>query len=443
MVTTVDELLFRTRESWHHRGPPMEVFEEAGELAKIMRKNIVADWSGDTTAKVPVRTTRDGNIGPAYQRVFANSVTHSGKQYQVPIREQWTTEQFRWLFLQTQTPESVIGNVSGRLEQMALRVQSFYKALSYVIWGDGTGRISKGDGTWLVTGNTIQLLNIATINRFEVGDVLRLVDQAAAVPASGQPTPRTGTVTVTARNETLGTLTVAEADISVAIPGAANTDYIAKDVSFPAAGDDAVEGQIDGFFRWCPITDTEANTVWANVDRSEDPARLARQGIAISDADTPWNVCIEIMRQAKRRGKPVDTIFVPEEELTAITQEMRADNVQESRAVLPFSRKALTVGMSAIEVQYVGMPPCRLMSDIYLNDINTTRENDRTYVGMQLANWALKTTRRGINWVALGTDGSQIQIPGRQVVFMSYGEYMNMFCLAPGNNIVASPRVSL
>ena len=121
---------------------------------------------------------------------------------------------------------------------------------------------------------------------------------------------------------------------------------------------------------------------------------------------------------------------------------MRADNVQESETKLPFSRKGLTVGVDAIQVHYIGLPPCRLMSDIYLNDIRTTKENDRTYVGMQLNNWALKTTRQGINWVALGTDGSQIQIPGQQIVFMSYGEHMNFMSLAPGNNIVASPRVN-
>ena len=442
-ITNLQDFAYQLREVWARRGPPKSVMEELGEFCKMLKKMPSRAWAGQSTARLPVDTQRDGNIGPNYANTYANHVAETGQQYLVPAREFWTTVQLNWEILHFGTANALHGTAeTAEQRQFVRKALSFWKALSYYCLGDGTNRISKGDGQYDVAGTTIQLLNINTVNRFEVEDQLILIDENATVPTNGRPTPRAfaanQSLKITEINRATGTLTV-ETAISTAVPTAVNTDYVGKLV------DSGVDrGAIDGTFRWSPITNTEAVQPFAGVNRAQDPTRLSRRAFKVEPGMSPWEICTRIMVEAFKTGKPVDTIYITSNELTAMSAEMKSilASAQVRTVTTPTDLNTLRMGVSALEVQMVGLPPAKIVADRYLADINTTAARDRTYFGVYQEDWQLLTSPLGINWQIAGAgQGGLIQVPGAQTLFSNYGGYGNLIAAAPGNNVVASPRV--
>lgn len=439
------DLAYQLREQWTRLGPPVEVFIPAGEFYNALRKNGVPEyWSGIGKMLIPVMTNLPPNTGgAAYERTYALYAPGSGDQFKVPIREAWATDQRTWLhYALAETAGATQSGKSGDEIATMLAVQGYHKHMSYTVLGDGTGRIAKGDGAWTITGDVITLKNKSQINRFEVGDVLRLIDQAAAVPASGRPTPRTGTVTIESINEGAGTINTVEANISAAITGTANTDYIAKSIDFEGGGETASTGVVDGYFRWNPITATEAATVWAEVTRANNVARLSGRRITLTGAETPWQIAVKIAKEAVTKGLPITIIYYPAQLIEAMAAEMEARSINIVSGQSPTSIRNLQFGYSRVTVQVPGMPPFSLVPERYLSDSTLDQDSDYTFIGFPESYLALEGAQGGINWQAYGTDGKRLQLNGIQATYASYGGFYNLCNRAAGHCIVASTRAS-
>lgn len=439
-VTTITNRLFEAMELWNRRGVPIEVWQGTGPFWRMIEKNMEPDWYGPGIMQVPLNVSFDGNIGSAYQRVFANHQPVTGYQFLVPVRETWTTVQMDWKFLAlTKSEKALVSAMTGKQNEMLAKVKAYMKHMSYTAWGDGTGRISKGDGLYSVAGNTITLLNRASVHRFEKGDVLVLIDVAAVVPSGGQPTPRAGTVTVAAVNRATGQLQLT-GNVTAGIATAVNTDYIGKKVDFPDGGDDASSGPIDGYFRYVPITNTEAISALFGVTRSDDVQRLSGDRLVLSGTESPWQIVTSIARRAKENDAPISHIFVPSHEIEELSAEMSSR--LEVSTVAPEGRvSSLTMGYKAMKVLIPGMDrEVEIIADKYMCDINLTEQNDRTYVGMTLPHIRVPGAAGGYGWANYSGEGTLNQTVGRQIVSGSYGAFSNLVHDAPGHDVIASTR---
>lgn len=442
-VTTITNRLFETMELWNRRGVPIEVWLGTGEFWRMIKKNMEPDWYGEGIMKVPLNVAFDGNIGSGYQRVFANHQPVTGYQFQVPVRETWTTVQMDWKFLAlTNSAKALVSALQGKQNEMLAKVKAYMKHMSYTAWGDGTGRIAKGDGAFNVAGNTVTLLNRQCIHRFEKGDVLVLIDQAAAVPSGGQPTPRAGTVTVAAVNRQTGSLQMT-GNINAGIAAAVNTDYIGKKVDFPDGGDDASSGPLDGYFRYVPITNTEAITTLFNVTRADDVQRLSGDRVTLTGTESPWQIVTTIARRAKENDAPITHIFVPSHEIEELSAEM-ASRLEVTTMASNGNVGSLTMGYKSMKVLIPGMDrEVEIIADKYMCDIELTEANDRTYVGLTLPHLRVPGADGGYKWVNFSGEGTLNQTVGRQIVSGSYGAFSNLVHDAPGHDVIASTRAAL
>jgi hypothetical protein len=129
----------------------------------------------------------------------------------------------------------------------------------YFNGGGALGRIGSGQ-----TGQTVTLLNLNDIVKFEAGQVLQ---SSIADGTSG--TVKMGTVTVASVDRDAGTITVTAAtwDNAAGIPLVAANDYLFTEGDFGLG--------IKGLDAWIPATAPAPSDSFFLLDRSVDPTRLA------------------------------------------------------------------------------------------------------------------------------------------------------------------------
>jgi hypothetical protein len=441
--TNVADFLDRTREHWAKNGPPAETWNEAGDFWKQVGKSPVNDWIGKGVALLPVATSLPGNMGPNVYQAFSLSIPSGLEQFQIPIRENWAYTQFEQFFLEMlSSPSADVGQMVGKNVEMANTAKGFNRVGSYQVWGDGTGRIAKGDGVYdPAATNVITFKNRVCANFFEVGDVLVFIAANAAVPAGGQPTPRAGSVTVTAVDVAKGKVTVNGANVQAGIADALNTDYIGKATFFTSAEvTSKYKGLMDGYFRWIPITSTEAATTLFNVNRGSHPARLSGRRIKLTGNEGPWEIFSELMRVAKEAGA-INTVWVPGHVIRMLILEMKAQGV----TVIPYTttgdRAQLTIGVELVKVVAPGMPSVIIAVDNFMCDPNVSEDEDYTFVGMHMDNVKVVSGPTGIGWKNYdGQAGPHRQVIGGTTTVAQYGAFWNFMVFNPAANVITSTR---
>jgi hypothetical protein len=158
--------------------------------------------------------------------------------------------------------EASVGNVNAFMEAATCEIDGAINAaarsLAIGCYGSGSGTIGQV-ATASLGVTTITLVNINDITNFEVGMVLKAATTEAAT------TIRAGSVTITAIDRDLGTLT-ASANWSTGIAAIAQNDYLVPD------GDATLK--VKGLAAWIPYAAPSA-TAFYGVDRTADVTRLA------------------------------------------------------------------------------------------------------------------------------------------------------------------------
>lgn len=192
------------------------------------------------------------------------------------------------------------GNENAFLESLTVAIDGAINSLSnsqaQACYGSGFGNIGQiGAGT---SGTTIQLSNINDVVNFNVGQILQDSSSSnAAVLAHSA-----ATVTVTAVDRDLGTLTVS------ANTFASDTNYYLftagdrQDSATPTAL------KISGLLGWVPTT-APGSTSFFGVDRSVDASRLAGQRKSYSGVPIQEAVVKAASLVYREGGKP-DYLFL-------------------------------------------------------------------------------------------------------------------------------------
>lgn len=430
-VDSIASYLYKVNEFWARNGAPVEMFTEAGAFAKMIRKDLKATWGGDEVAKLPVDYVLGGNAGASYAQAVTFAAGDTGAQFQVPLAELWAIMKLDWKFLElTKQPGFLRDNATGEARKQARKMRLWMKALSYTLWGDGSGKIAKGDGSYSVGGSTITLLNRRCAKRFDKGDVIQLIDASTG-------TVRPGTLTLSANPKREAGQLTTSANVNT-IVGAVNTDYIAKAVDVAAAS-----SIMQGVFAWCPIKHATAITSFNGVTRSDDPEALAGWRIPLSGSETPWQVCNLIAEVATEYGIPIDKILIPNHEWKTFENEYKAHYTDIRTGKTATSRSRFTMGVSGFVHEFPELGEVMITSDVFLNDIDAgSDEEDRLYVATRESDWGIITTPSGVGWVDQTGNGKLQQIAGSQTVLGSFGCFGNLKTDAPGHTIIASPRAT-
>lgn len=181
--------------------------------------------------------------------------------------------------------KSIDSQVRGAMYQIK-------RSLGFQLFGAGTGVRGVGNGSWTVTGNTVTLSDPNDIVHFEKNMVYNMVNAALTLL-------RTGTIKVASVNRKAGSFTTVEANISVAIPGALNTDV------FVRVGD--FNNCVAGLDAWLPYSDPVPNLF--GVTRTEDRVRLA--GLPFDgEGRLEEEVIIDACAEGQVNGAMYDTLIL-------------------------------------------------------------------------------------------------------------------------------------
>jgi hypothetical protein len=451
-MSSLNDLFYETHQEWQTDGPPKKSWLDAGPLFRAVNKTPRTDWTGGTVSGgsvkglVPVRTGRNGNQGAAYSKVYTNAVGYSGVQFQQDLSEQWEVLRLSAKFLEVlKNPAALESGMSGLMDDMEQVVGGWSVSMSYLLWGDGRGGFGCGDGAYTITGNVIQLLNVNSARCFEKGDVLRLIDRSTydAAARGVRPAARTGTLTIEKVNETTGELTVEEADISVAISGAANTDVISKDSYYPGADDTETGPNMAGIYTWLARTNTLAQGTLYGVDCSVRPERMAGRRINLTGTETPYEIVAEILQASVNAGAPIDMISVPSSQISALVQELASRNMLVKDVTVGVDKpQNLTMGVTASGVQW-GEIRAALVADPYQIDPLKTAADDIGYAGLCMDDFGLTTTSGGISWKDWDGNGTfLVQKSGTQSLESAYGCFGAFRCENTGHQIYAGVGAS-
>lgn len=443
-VSTISNFIYQLREFWANEGPPANLWEEAGELCMMLETRVRQNWTGTGDAKLANRVKLNGNIGPNFDKAFATTTSPDGVQWNVHARDNWVVMRINGRTIEFATAEAMISGDSSVADLAEVHATSFLRQKSYLLWSDGTGRIAKGNGVYSVAGNVVTFLHNRSAAQFEVEDVVVLIAEGAAVPASGMPTPRVGTLTVLAVDEDSKPSTMTLSANVNTIAGAVNTDFISKDVFFGTP-----DGLFDGVFRWLPFTRGASLTTWAEVDRSTRPSRLAGARVLVTPTMTPYQIVAKmgVALKNQRGGIKKDSefcIFHPSAEIEALMAEAAINGVTFIPSETEDQAKYLVLGIQYIKAAWPGLGTVKLICDHWLHDPNVTEEQDRTYVLMDLRDWRVYTGRTGMTWKQYEDNGGMLKYEtGNNQYYAQYGFSGDLFCQRIRGQVVATTRANL
>lgn len=279
---------------------------------------------------------------------------------------------------------------------MKASVQSEAQSLA----GDGTGIIGQISAASTVGSATITLADIEQVTNFEVGNVLVLT---ATVGGAA----RTGSVTISAINRKLGTLT-ASGNWSAGIAAASAGDYI------------AVEGDLNakpkGFSAWIPESDP-SSTAFFGVDRTPDLLRLA--GVRDDYSAKPIEEALVLAaKDMNLNGAAVDYNFL------SYGKHAELENALGSKVQYVDVTSGIGIGHRGIKI-VSGKKPIIVMADL-------TCKSDRLWA-MQSNTWKLRSLKKSIRM--LEQDGlKSLRVSNADAQEVRIGGYKQFSCEAPGYN---------
>jgi hypothetical protein len=439
MATTLTQIAPFLKEYWY--APPSgATLEEMDPYAAMMQKGPPSgefssmEWTGTGDGLMALVTQGSGNIGSNRTSAFNNSKSRGG------VRGTAFIARHRGYFvmdsdelhitLQKYDGETGAANVIERLEDTRM---NFWRSRGPYLFQDGRGGVAALSATSGV-GTTITLVNKNQVRAFEVGDVLKgYVPGTYTATAIGVPaTPRTGTVTVTGRDEDAGTLTLSAAWTTLGGTGAVN-DIVGHEAWIPetASGSNLDRAGLYGIRSWVAFTAAEKTVTALGINRALDPGRSAGRLDTTLSAGAP---SIEVLRRIKtlagRYKIAIDMIMCPVERTTDLDREF-----ENQRSVPPdFPRGVF--GMTGWKLRRQDGGEATVVGCPALWDLNT---NDDIYIATESRRWGLITDSRNIGWSQegrpVGSNGL-IVTDGRGNLAAEYGCLGQHVCSNPAKTIV-------
>lgn len=210
---------------------------------------------------LPVRIAHTSGRAHDFARAKANKNASAVVEYQINITDNYSLYSVGGR-LQRQTANSKGAFVDAFEFELDSAMDALKRNMGYEPYLNGGGAIGRvGSGQ---TTDTITLLNINDIVKFEKNQVLK---SSADDGTTGAVKP--GSVTVESVDRDAGTVTCTAAtwDDAAGIPTIAANDYLFTDGDFGLG--------IKGFEAWIPATAPTAGDDFFDLDRSQDPTRLA------------------------------------------------------------------------------------------------------------------------------------------------------------------------
>jgi hypothetical protein len=266
--------------------------------------------------------------------------------------------------------------------------------------GDGTGIIGQISSGSTVASPTITLADIAQIVNFEVGNVL-------VVSATVGGAARSGSVTITALDRKLGTLT-ASGNWTAGISAAAAGDYIAID------GDLNLKPK--GFSAWVPESNP-SSTAFFGVDRTPDLLRLS--GVRDDYSAKPIEEALTLIgKDMNLQGAMCDYLFINYDKHAEL------ENALGSKVQLVDVMSPVGIGFRGIKLS-TGKRPITVLADL-------TVKTDRAWA-VQMNTWKLRSLKKSIRM--LEQDGlKSLRVSNADAQEVRIGGYKQFSCEAPGYN---------
>lgn len=430
---------YRLMEAWNET-PIRQMWLMAGLLWMSIKKNVNNYGFGDGLILVPNARQNNGNVGGNnFAAVTELVTTPKGNTFGVPMGEAWGRSRDSWYDQDMAPANATINNQSGVEETMLATSQGFHRAMSWKVWEKGDGVSGKLDGVLDIAQNKISFKNRQCFYRYEVGDRLYLA--AARGVGDAQAVVRSGTVTLASASEATYSFTTEEADISAAIPGAVNTDYVVKYVD--AGG---TRPTLFGIPKWIPARESEAATTVFNVDRSIDTARLAGRRIPLVGTERVVTVLNRMAVKAANASMPIDSIYLPLTLSEELQDEGEAKNIHWREAEKgSFDPATLRFGSGAYVFEHPALKkPWKLKFDKDLVDIEVSHDEDRTIYGLVERDIEVVCPgKTKISWQARTGEGVWIQLEQETARLASYGGHLQMTVANQGHQMVASPFAAL
>lgn len=441
-TTKLTDLFYQLHEWWTSGGQPAETFGPAGVFYKMLYKGSGSDggWQGNNQAKMPVRSSLNGNVGHDHTKTFNFSVPAQGQQFLINGCRLWNQLLIEdETIAYTRNATYLESSMSGLMDEMEQKAKGWMRAISYLLWHDGRQLLGKGDSAYSVAGTAITFLNTANRHKFEVGDVITLIDTAVAdaTDPGVVPVPRAGTLTVT---KVL--VDGLEVDAAVnTIVGATNADYISKSVYEVTDGRNI--NPLTGVFGFLAETETQAAKTFYGVDRSIDTNRLAGLRVNLTGSESPWDICAAILDRADEDGSMIDTLFLPSSQKRALLNELASRNMQYTSVTDDIMQpQNLKLGVSGISVADGDMV-IRLYFDRFLSDPDVTRDNDIRYVGLYSGECGI-ISADDAGWKDYDGDGARLNKVGGTADYVAeYGIFGQYRHTNPHNAIIAKVGANL
>lgn len=446
MATTLTQLAPFLKEYWF--APPSgATLEEMDPYAAMLQKGPPSgefssmEWTGNGDGLMSLVTQGSGNIGSNRTSAFNNSKSRAG------VRATAFAARHRGYFvmdsdelhitLQKYDGETGAATVMERLEDTKA---NFWRSRGPYLFQDGRGGVAALSATSGV-GTTITLVNKNMVRAFEVGDVLKgYVPATYLATAPGVPaTPRTGTVTVTGRDEDAGTLTLNAAWTTLGGTGAVN-DIVGHEAWIPetASGSNLDRAGLYGMRSWVAFAAGEKTVTALGINRALDPGRSAGRLDTVLNTGAPT---IEVLRRIKtlaaRYNISPDMIMCPVEDTTDLDREF-----ENQRSVPPDLSRGV-FGMTGWQLRRQDGGLATVVGSPSLWDLNT---NDRIFIATETRRWGFITDSRGIGWSQEGRPmgaGGLIVTDGRGNLAAEYGCLGQHVCSNPSKTIVVRvPRAA-
>lgn len=438
--------------------PPPDMFAKSGAFCKMLQKRgvfaMVRDYGGNVKIFVPGYLTSQGNAGANALRALNNAGGANPVRFEVPAADHYQ-------YMRIQDDMLEFGENGQHADPLPLldaearqTATGSLSVLSSYLCSDGTGRLAKGDGAYLVSANptVIKFVNRDSVFHFQEDDAITLIPAAAVFTPGEMPTPRTPDVAetfplVAKRDEDQGTITL-NGQLDTFFSGAVNTDYIGKAVSY-----DGKRNVSAGLFTWIPRTLSEVTanpTLWG-LDRSRDPARLAGRRVQISGTDSLYTIIGKIGTALKRaRGgalMPNDdyVIIIPTEKIVQLLEEFAQRNIVYTMVTSRSEASTMTMGVSMVVADIPDVGRLRFMTDHHFSDPLVTPENDHTYLALNIPDWYWNTGSSGYGWKNYGgvngRGGHYLHNDPNEpdAWYAQHGAKGNLVCKNISQQVLASP----
>lgn len=453
-VNTLADLqtaLFNQAEFVNRKGLSPRMQQAAGKWGMRVRKGNgdltidtnLAGVSGpgitEATIRVPFVDVLGANAGASYTASYQYARQAEGDNFLWPVGALWSHAPSSITKLKLQTGGMLDPRFSDAMVQAP--AATWWHVLSALLWTDGSGIFGIGDGNFLITGNVIKLKNRASVHKFHRFQVLTFCDPTQVVTPGRLVTPRTGTVTITGISRSRGELTVAESDISVAIGGATNADWIVPHTLHRQTVDgvpelDFLEPPV-GFFAAIPITDAEVAQPLFGVDRTADEEARAGLRVKLDAADKPEDVINKLA--ARLDSLPYDgmeetmgTLYFPSTQNQAIMEAFARNNITvRDLKDQPNDAAKWILGTAKQAAVFPSGHVLEYMSDKMLADPFVTEAEDNTWAVVLHQGWNICTATGGIGFQVrpAGATGGELLLPvtgNQQALSASFGAILQL-----------------